>query len=102
MKRIRQICGMTFVTLLLVCLLTMPFILEIAADNWSDCDGNGSGYKYSFNACVDARKSAYDTCVAWYHFQKHWWKCIFIDCSIFAARCETANALADDMCACDS
>ena len=102
MKRIRQICVMTFCAIAMAFLLTMPFILETAADNWSDCDGNGNGYKHSFNACVDARASAYNICSAWYHYQSNWWKCIFVDCLSFATRCDAANSVADDMCECDS
>ncbi len=100
MKRIQQGLATTLCIMTITFLITMPFILETAADNWSDCDGNG--YKHGFNACVEARQSAYDICSDWYHYQSNWWKCIVVDCASFAARCNAANTVADNMCACDS
>lgn len=105
MKQIRQICVMAFCAIVMAFLLTMPFILETAADNWSDCDGNGNGYKYSFNACVAARDAAWDACEPYRNCEAlSWWiKEIFsINCDIEEDVCDGANQVADAMCECDS
>ena len=105
MKRIQQGLATTLCIMTITFLITMPFILQTAADNWSDCDGNGNGYKHSFNACVAANAAAWDACGPYRACENlAWWKkMVFsINCDSYEDVCDGAWQVADAMCECDS
>lgn len=111
MKRFPQFLATVLCVITMTFLMAMLFIPQAAADNWSDCDGNGNGYRHSFSACVDARASAWDECASYRGCETPWWVESLIrqrhpfwtdPCAPFKAACDAANRLADEMCECDS
>ena len=111
MKKIQQRLATTLCIMTITFFIMMPFILETAADNWSDCDGNGNGYKYGFNACVAANNSAYNECRSARDCKVPWWITALIQqhdpfwtdpCEPFKAACDAAKRAAAKMCECDS
>ena len=111
MKRFPKSFATTLCVIPMAFLMVMSFIPPAAADNWSDCDGNGNGYRYSFSACVDARASAWDECENYRDCETPWWVEALIQqyrpfwtdpCASFKAACDAANSAADEMCECDS
>lgn len=111
MKKIQQGFATTLCIMTITFLIMMPFILETAADNWSDCDGNGNGYKHSLNACVEASNSAYNECSSAQSCEVPWWVTALIQqqepfwtdpCEPFKAACAAAERNAARMCKCDS
>ena len=105
-KCIAMICIIT-----VTFLTTSPFTSQTAADHWSDCDGRGAPYRYGFDACVAAHQSAFNACVPYYDCvdaAPPWWVLAFVGLSVdeicedLEETCRAAQAVASDMCVCDS
>lgn len=99
MSLIQKSLAMLFV-LTMTFLMTSPFTPQTEADNWSDCDGNGNGYLYGFDACVSANEAAVNVCSGYYDCLNY--SFLSIECFLYSIECDAAWEVASEMCRCDN